>query len=305
MPSKHNPIVPCLWFDDQAEEAARFYIETFRDGRILATSHYPESSDNPSGKPRGSVLTVEFEIAGQRFTALNGGPHFTINPSISFFANLDTPAAVDRLFGALAEGGDVIMPLDEYPWSPRYGWVEDRFGVSWQVFTGDEREGAPTITPCLMFTGPQRGRAQEAIETYTRILPDGHIGLVVPYEESEGGVGIKFGSFSVAGQDLAAMDSHAENDFTFNEAVSLALMCENQAEVDRYWAALSEGGEPGPCGWLEDRFGVHWQIVPANIVHWLASDDVAARDRAFEAVMTMGKLDIAAIEKAYASAAGG
>ena len=92
-----NPIIPCLWFDDQAEPAAAFYTKTFPDGRITAVSHYPESFDNPGGKPRGSVLTVELEVAGQRFTALNGGPQFTINPSVSFFAHVTTAEGATRL----------------------------------------------------------------------------------------------------------------------------------------------------------------------------------------------------------------
>jgi predicted 3-demethylubiquinone-9 3-methyltransferase (glyoxalase superfamily) len=128
-----RPIVPCLWFDDQAEEAARFYTATFPDGRITAVSRYPESVDNPGRKPRGSVLTVEVEVAGQRFTALNGGPRFVINPSVSFFVHVATPDEATRLFSALAEDGKVLMPIDAYPWSPRYGWLKDRFGLSWQV----------------------------------------------------------------------------------------------------------------------------------------------------------------------------
>jgi len=128
-----RPIVPCLWFDDQAESAAAFYVATFPGGRVTGISHFPESFDAPGGLRRGSVLTVEFEIAGQRFTALNGGPMFTLYPSISFFVFVDTPAEADRLFSALADGGTALMPIDRYPWSERYGWVQDRFGVSWQV----------------------------------------------------------------------------------------------------------------------------------------------------------------------------
>jgi predicted 3-demethylubiquinone-9 3-methyltransferase (glyoxalase superfamily) len=296
-----GPLVPCLWFDDQAERAASFYMETFPGGRVTATSHYPESSDNPSGKPRGSVLTVEFEIAGQRFTALNGGPHFTINPSISFFFYVETPDEADRLFEKLESGGQVLMPLGEYPWSPRYGWVKDRFGVSWQVIAGQRPKGAATIAPCLMFTGPRHGKAEAALRAYAGIFRDARVEAIERYAANEGPEDtVKHGRISIGGQTLIAMDSHGPHAFTFNEGLSLQVMCEDQAELDRYWAALSaDGGEEGPCGWLKDRFGVSWQVVPVGISEWMASKDTPARDRAFQAVMGMKKLDIAAIQAAF------
>ena len=95
------------------------------------------------------------------------------------------------------------------------------------------------------------------------------------------------------------MDSHVSHDVTFNEALSLQVMCEDQAELDRYWEALSDGGEQGPCGWLKDRFGLSWQVVPTSIAEWMASTDTAARDRAFEVMLRMKKLDIAALQRAY------
>lgn len=147
METAGSKIIPCIWVDDQAEKVAAFYVRTFPAGRIVATSRYPESRDNPSGRPRGSVLTVEFEVAGQRFTALNGGPIFVLNPSISFFVHVDEPAEADHLFAALADGGEVLMPLDSYPWSDRYGWVKDPFGVSWQVITGRRAKGGGDHCP--------------------------------------------------------------------------------------------------------------------------------------------------------------
>jgi len=299
-----GPIVPCLWFDDQAEAAAHFYIDTFPAGRITAVSRYPESSDNPSGKPRGSVLTVEFEVAGQRFTGLNGGPHFTINPSISFFVHVDTPEEAERLFTRLSSGGSVLMPIGEYPWSPRYGWTRDRFGVSWQVMTGSRPATTSPIMPCLMFAGSLHGQAETALRAYAKLFPRGRVDALDRYTASEGPEGtLKHGRIGIADQSLSAMDSHIDHGFAFNEAVSLQVMCDDQAEVDRYWAALSEGGEQGPCGWLKDRFGVSWQVVPAQIAQWLTSTDTAAKDRAFQAVMKMKKLDIAAIQAAFAGRA--
>ncbi len=295
-----QPIVPCLWFDDQAEQAAAFYAQTFPESSITAVSHYPQSADNPAGKPRGSVLTVELSISGQRFTALNGGPMFAINPSISFFAHVDTSAQAERLFAALAKDGTVRMPLDAYPWSERYAWVQDRFGVSWQVITGRRQPTEAAITPCLMFAGPACGRAEEAMQRLAGIFPDGRIDSVERYAANEGPEGmVKHGRFGLAGQTMVAMDSGVEHAFTFNEAVSLQVMCEHQSDVDRYWAALSQGGEEGVCGWLKDRFGISWQMVPVGVSKWLSSNDVAARDRAFAAMMRMTKPDVAALEAAF------
>lgn len=300
MPTTFSKITPCIWFDDQAEQAAAFYLRTFPEGRITTASRYPQSSDNPSGRPRGSVLTVEFEVAGQRFTALNGGPLFVLNPSISFFVHVDTPGDADRLFAPLVEGGEALIPLDAYPWSERYGWVKDRFGVSWQVIAGRRPHGGATIVPCLMFAGAQHGRAEEAMRAYTGIFPGGRIDGVERYAAGEGPQGtVKHGRFVLDGQEMVAMDSHVAHGFTFNEALSLQVMCDDQDELDRYWAALAEGGEHGPCGWLKDRFGLSWQVLPTAIARWMSGKDPAARDRAFQAMLQMSKLDIAALQRAY------
>ena len=299
---KSNVIIPCLWLDDQAEEAAKFYLGVFPGGRIVATSHYPSSSDNPAGKPRGSVMTVEFEIAGQRFSALNGGPIFTINPSISFFYYAETAADVDRVYASLADGGQALMPIGSYPWSERYGWIKDRYGVSWQIMLAQRGVPGNVIATSLMFTGNIYGRAEEALKLYAQVFPDGHVENVARYAAGEGPAAnegkVKYGRASVAGQGLVAMDSYGEHKFTFNEGLSLQVMCQNQAEVDHYWDRLGEGGEYGPCGWLKDRFGVSWQIVPTSMAEWMNIKDELARDRAFQAMMGMTKLDIATLEAA-------
>jgi predicted 3-demethylubiquinone-9 3-methyltransferase (glyoxalase superfamily) len=300
MPGSTSTIVPCIWFDGQAEQAAAFYTRIFPESRITATSHFPESGENPPGKPPGSVLTVEFELAGRVFTAINGGPDFTPNPSISFFVLADTPEKAERLYGVLADGGEALMPLDTYPWSQRYGWVKDRFGVSWQVMAGQREPGTATIVPCLMFAGTQHGRAEEAMNAYTRVFPESRVGLVERYAAGEGPPGtVKHGRFALAGQEMVAMDSHVSHDVTFSEALSLQVMCRDQTEIDHYWASLSEGGEAGPCGWLKDRFGVSWQVVPRNIKHWMTSTNAGARDRVFRAIMGMTKMDIAALARAF------
>ena len=158
-------IAPCLWFDDQAEEAAAFYTSIFPNSRVVAISRYGEAGREIHGRPAGTVMTVAFELDGQRFTALNGGPVFT-----------------------------------------------------------------------------------------------------------------------------------------FNEAISLQVHCETQAEVDHYWEKLSAGGDPGAqqCGWLKDRYGASWQVVPAVLPEMLADPESEGSQRAMEAMLEMKKLDIATLERAFA-----
>ncbi|HVP66851.1 MAG TPA: VOC family protein [Anaeromyxobacteraceae bacterium] len=290
-------IVPCLWLDDQAEAAARHWIRAL-GGRLVAASRYPESFDNPARRPRGSVLAVELEAGGVRFTALNGGPRFRPNPSVSFFVMLPSADEVDRVHEVLAEGGETLMPLRAWPWSERYGWVQDRYGVSWQLMLA--RDPGPRVVPCLLFAGAQAGRAEVAMAFWTAALPGGRVVSVSRYQAGEGPVGqVKHGRFQLLGQDLAATDSHLGHGFAFDEGVSLQVRCRDQAEVDRCWAILADGGSHGRCGWLRDRFGVSWQVVPDAITHWLSEGVPAARERACRAIWSMEKLDAAAIDGAW------
>jgi len=194
------------------------------------------------------------------------------------------------------------MPIGAYPWSERYGWVRDRHGVSWQVMSTGRR-GPSQIVPCLMFAGKQHGRAAEAIEAWSGVFPGSRTLRVERYAAGEGAIGmVKHGRFLLAGQELVVMDAHVDSAIAFDEGLSLQVHCRDQAEVDRYWEALGAGGQPGPCGWLKDRFGLSWQVVPAAISTWMASGDTAASDRAFAAMMTMGKPDVAALQRAFSGA---
>jgi predicted 3-demethylubiquinone-9 3-methyltransferase (glyoxalase superfamily) len=294
-------IVPCIWLDDQAEAAASFYLAAFPDGRVDAVARYPRSGENPSNQPPGSVLTVDFTVAGQRFTVMNGGPSFRPNPSVSFHVHLPDAAAVDALHAALGEGGIDLMPLDAYPWSPRFVWLQDRFGVSWQLMALADAV-QPAIVPALMFAGLHHGRARAAIAAYAAALPDARVRHVEDFGEGEGGeVGtVKQAALELMGQPFVAMDGGTGHAFGFDEGVSLQVLCADQAEVDRIATALAaDGGEEGPCGWMRDRYGLWWQVVPEQVGVWLASGDVAARDRVFHALLPMRRLDMAALERAF------
>ena len=158
-------IVPSLWFDKEAEEAARLYTSLFKNSETLETSHYSEAGQEIHGQEPGSVMTVDFALDGYRFTALNGGPIFKLNPSISFFANLESAEEVNTLWEQLSEGGSVLMELQKYPFSPLYGWLADRYGLSWQISVADVGGAAdhPFVDVCRR-AGRQSRRGDQLLQ---------------------------------------------------------------------------------------------------------------------------------------------
>ncbi len=290
----------CLWFDTQGVEAANFYVSLFKNAGLGAITYYDKASAEISGQPEGSVLTVTFELEGCSFMALNGGPHFKLTPSISFLVYCETPEEVDELYAKLSEDGEVLMPLQQYPFSERYAWVQDRFGLSWQLYLGSPR--GQKIVPSLLYVGEQSGKAEEAMQLYTTVFKDSSIEGILRYGTDEApdveGT-VKHASFWLNGQEFMAMDSNHEHGFTFNEAVSFIVDCKDQAEIDYFWEKLTENGEEGPCGWLKDRFGVSWQIVPTVLSELLEDEDKEKASRAMEAMLQMKKLDIQALLEAF------
>lgn len=289
----------CLWFDTQAEEAAEFYASVFEGSKMGKVAHYPGVGQEVHSKPEGSVMTVEFDIFGQHFMALNGGPNFTMNPSISFFVNLDTPDEVDALWQKLSEGSDkVLMPLDMYLFSERYGWLQDKYGVSWQISVAAQNE--QKLVPSLLFVGDKAGKAEEAMNFYASVFKNAHVDNVAHYEEGyEPNTPdmVMYGDMTIEGQKLAAMDSADEHDFNFDESVSFLVNCETQEEIDYYWEKLSAVPESEQCGWLKDKYGVSWQITPTIMNDF--ADQGEATNRMMAAFMDMKKIDIAALKAAY------
>lgn len=294
-------IMPNLWFNDQAEAAVGFYTSLFKDSAVGQVTRYNQAASEVVGQPEGSVLTVSFRLAGQDFLALNGGPQFKFTPAISFFVTLEREAEVDALWEGLSEGGGVLMPLQCYDWSEKYGWLSDRYGLTWQVALGKKSEVGQTITPSLLFVGEQHGEAEAALRCYTSIfeevLGDGGVSHVLHYGASEDAPGtVKHAQFRLAGHTFTAMDSGFDHGFTFTEAVSFIVNCETQTEIDRLWERLSAHPEAEACGWLKDRFGVSWQIVPAALPELLS--DPERSQRVMEAMLPMKKIDLAALERA-------
>ena len=292
-------IKPHLWFDKQAREAAEFHVSAFGNGsgiKNISTIH-----DTPSG----GVETVVYELAGHPFMAISAGPMFKINPSISFFVQIEPAEEVDRLWNELVQGGQVMMPLDKYPWSERYGWLQDRYGLTWQISLGNKKDtGGQVITPCLMFTGDVYGRAEEALRQYTSIFQNAEIEGILRFGKDEApdreGC-VKHAQFSMEGQTFMIMESAHDHAFGFNEAISLMVTCETQEEIDYFWEKLGADGDPKAqqCGWLKDRFGVSWQIAPRLLDDMMTQGTREQVDRVTQAFLPMKKLDVAVLQRAY------
>jgi predicted 3-demethylubiquinone-9 3-methyltransferase (glyoxalase superfamily) len=295
-------IVPHLWFDGQAEEAARFYCSLFREAAVGEVRRYGKEGFEIHGQPAGRVLTVEFTLGGSTLVALNGGPHFQFTPAISLFVVLETRKEVDALWAGLAAGGEVMMPLDVYPWSERYGWLADRHGVSWQIMLGKREDVGRTITPALLFTGERHGQAEAALEHYVSIFPDSRVEGILRYDGSgpDPAGTVQHAQFYLGGETFMVMDNAHDHGFGFTPAISFMVRCGSQAEIDRYWTALSAVPEAEQCGWLTDRFGVSWQIAPTALGALLDDTDPARADRVMKALLAMKKLDLGALERAAA-----
>jgi predicted 3-demethylubiquinone-9 3-methyltransferase (glyoxalase superfamily) len=199
-------------------------------------------------------------------------------------------AHIDELWSKLIDGGEALMPLDAYPFSKRYGWVKDRYGLTWQlILTNPEGEPRPFIVPSLMFAAEHVNHAEEAINFYMTVFKDAQQGTLARYSEDTGPAkagSLMFADFMLAGQWFAAMDSGVEQKSTFNEAVSFAVSCKDQAEIDYLWGKLSSVPESEQCGWCKDKYGLSWQIVPENMA------ELMKKPGAFAKLMLMKKLVI-------------
>lgn len=294
-------IIPHLWFDKEAEEAVAFYTSIFSNSKVGETTRYSEVGHEIHGMQSGTVMTMEFEIEGKKFLALNGGPVFTFTPAISFMVHCKSAEEVDRLWDKLKDGGTALMPIDTYPFSPRYGWIKDKFGLSWQLILREESK-PEKIIPSLMFANEIFGRAEEAMKFYTSVFKNSKIGAVSHYgpgsEPNKEGT-IMFADFELEGNTFAVMDSALAHEFKFNEAISFMVPCDTQEEIDYFWEKLSAVPESEQCGWVKDKFGVSWQITPNRMVEMLNDPDKEKSNRAMQAMLQMKKIDIAKLEEAF------
>jgi predicted 3-demethylubiquinone-9 3-methyltransferase (glyoxalase superfamily) len=297
-------IIPHLWFDKEAKEAAEFYISAFGNGKITLNYMLHDT-------PGGDAEVVGFELLGRSFMAISAGPLFKFNPSTSFMVNFDpsknpeAKADLDALWAKLSEGGKALMELDKYPFSERYGWIEDKYGLSWQLILTDPMgESRPNIIPALLFVRDAYGRGTEAIDFYVNVFKDSKKGTIAPYgpgREPEKAEALMFGEFAIEGDNWFALMESAlqEHNFAFDEAVSFMVPCDTQEEIDYYWEKLSAVPEAEQCGWLKDKFGVSWQIVPSNFEERFASGTPEQQQRLTQAFLQMKKFDLATLDKVW------
>ena len=293
-------IIPNLWFNRNAKEAVDFYVSVFPESKITQKLYYPEEGLADFQKDfAGQEVAIDFELSGYRFTAINADGTFVPTPAISLMVNFDpkynkkAQAQLDEIWEKLKEGGKILMPLDKYPFSERYGWVQDKYGFSWQlILTDPEGEDRPFIIPSLLFVTDSGMVAEEASEFYLSVFKDAKRGQIVYFpagmgNNTEGAV--MFTDFTLESQWFTAMDGTTEDhQFFFNQALSLLITCKEQAEIDYYWEAFTKnGGEESICGWLKDKYGVSWQVTPENLGELIKKPD------AWQKMMAMKKIIIA------------
>ncbi|SCS64516.1 VOC family protein [Staphylococcus caeli] len=293
---KNQKIVPHLWFDTEAQQAANFYTTVFPETEILKKVTLKNT-------PSGDAQQLIFNIFDFRFMSIDAGPYFVKNPSISFTVLFKESEVelVEDIYHKLIENGKAIMPLNQYDFSKRYGWVQDQYDVSWQLLVTEEPI-EHRIEPTLMFMNNNVGRAEEAIKFYTDTFKNSEKGGkfyypkgLEPNETSH----LAHARFKIENQWFTCMDSAYDYDYQFNEGISLLVTTEDQAELDAYWEKLSAVPEAEQCGWLKDKFGVSWQIAPKQLNEMMAKGSPEQIKRVTETFLKMKKFDIATLEKAY------
>ena len=285
-------ITPHLWFNDNAEEAAEFYTSLLPNSRIHGSSRYVPSAALRAQRPAGSTMNVLFQMAGCQFMGLNGGPLFTFNPSVSFVIACDSEDEIHQLWDKLSHGGQTLMSLAAYPFAKKYGWCNDRFGLSWQLILEKRPQ---KIRPALLFTKDLFGQARAALDHYTATFPDSSVETVFEDPKSKA---LAYASFALAGQEFMLMESSLNHEFGFSPAISFLVSCATQAELDQYWQKLSANPKAEQCGWLNDKFGLAWQIVPDSLDDMILKSDDETRDRVMQVILQMKKLDLKAIAQA-------
>jgi predicted 3-demethylubiquinone-9 3-methyltransferase (glyoxalase superfamily) len=282
-------IVPHLWFDKEAVEAAEFYATVFPDSKVTFKNEI-------KGTPSGDTAIVGFQVMGFNFMAISAGPLFKINPSISFHAKCKTVEEVNDIWSKLSPGGTVMMELGEYPFSKRYGWIQDRFGVSWQVIY-TEGEFTQRVTPVMMFTNAVCGKTEEAINFYASLFSNSKAQVLSRYnagEEPDKEGAVRYSQLILEGQEFGAMDSARPHKFDFNEGISFMVNCKDQTEIDFLWEKLSAVPASEQCGWLKDKYGVSWQIIPENMGALTGKNP----SKTMPVMLKMKKIVIADLEKA-------
>ena len=251
-----HSLYPAIWFDSNAAEAFDFYCKIFPHSQIK----------------KSSAVVISADLYETSLIGINGGPIFKPNNSISFMVICEDKSEISKYWEMLTNEGTVLMPLQEYPWSPHYGWLNDKYSVGWQLYLGKRSDvNNQSIVPTLMFCGEQQGRCNDALQFYESLFSSFKLQGTLRYNEGDVKGQIMHSQFTANGFTIMAMDSGVPQDFTFNEGISIVVPCIDQKEIDYYWDAITKDGEESQCGWCKDQFGVSWQIVPANLDEILQS----------------------------------
>lgn len=274
-----STITSCLWFNGKAAEAAAFHCKIFKNSTII---HSDE-------------VVTHYNLNGYQFTALNGGSQHQMTPAVSYFVYCGSDQEIERIYEALSKDGKVLMPLDQYPWTSKYAWVQDKFGVSWQLDI-DDIKVPQKIVPSLLFTDKKYTLIQKAFDHYDSIF-NTHFLTSLPYPISAGApLGThQFAQFKLNNTVFNAMSNNARHDFDFTPGNSFVIECENQEEIDQCWNQLTEGGEAGKCGWLVDKFGVSWQVIPSQLGELMSNSDTS--EAVMDRMLEMKKIVIAELEE--------
>ena len=280
-----STITPFIWFNGNAQEAMDLYISAFPDAKMISQSPF----------------ISKISLMGQELQIMNYETKAILNPSISFFVNFKTAEEVENLYRKLKDGCKELMPLSQYPFSKKYVWLQDEFGVSWQISQSDNID-KNFINPSFLFHGDNAGKAQKAIDLYTSIFAQSKVEFISKYGENalDKAEYINYSLFQLQNQQFGVMDSSFDHLFEFNEAISFLISVDIQKDVDYYWDKLIEGGGKAvQCGWLEDKFGISWQVVPVQLMKLMGDSDQVKSERVRQAMFKMIKIDIAGLEAAY------
>lgn len=250
-------VYPCVLFDNEQKQAAEFYLKTFSNGKQIIDFPYAEL----------------FQVEGLQFFAINGGPTFKTNPTFSFMVFFKDTEELESIWKKLVNKGIVLMPLGEYDWSKKYGWVQDRFGVSWQLLLSEQTLTQQRIAPVIMFSQEFHGNTEPALNFYRELFKNFNLERFEKYDSGPYKGKVKYAQLTLEGTRLAFMDSGIEQPFTFPNANSIVIECDSQQEIDYFWNAIKKGGKELQSGWIQDQFGVRWQIVPSDFKEWMKRED--------------------------------
>lgn len=285
----------CLWFDKEAEQAADFYTKIFKHSEKKAVTKYTDSSSKMSGMPKDSVMVVDLNIENMKVQALNGGPIFKHNPSMSYYISCDNEAELKDLWGKLSKDGSVEWELKKYEWSELYGWCNDKYGVSWQLILDRPKD---KIASAFLFTGDLYGRGEEAMNFYMSLFKNSRVESM--YRDPQTNK-VAHAKFTLNDQEFVMMEGPGKEPMKPTNAFSFVINCEDQKEIDHYWEKLENGGTIEECGWLKDKFGVSWQVVPYQMDKMMSEGTPEQIDKVMGAMRDMKKLDLAKLESAYNS----